>query len=366
MSEQKEQQYLIIGGTTKAATTSLYYYLADHPDVHPASRKETRFFIDEDYPVPPSSKIGWSTAPGKFDETYFKGATERYRLEATPDYLYSTGTPQRLKDTLPDVKVIFLLRDPVTRMISWYKYARQRANIPESMSFEDYTEKQLNHEYFEEAKQSRLEIKAKEAANKDRASEEMGFEGVPSSYFLCALEHGCYAAHLENYFDVLGRENVKVYCYEDLCVDPQAVLVDLCQFASMPESFYSDYDFKVFNRSRKMKSAKLNKAYSSLRAAVRKRTHNLPIHKVLRQLRRWSDPLYYRLNGQEMPKIEVSTTLQEKLNHYYKEDVERLEQLLGRTLPWSVSTQNSDETNAQPDAESDLKAGDLETTLANS
>jgi len=364
-SEQTKQQYLIIGGTTKAATTSLYYYLADHPDVHPASRKETRFFIDDDYPVPPSGPIGWSTTPNQFDSTYFKGATEQYRLEATPDYLYSEGTAQRLKDMLPDAKVVFLLRDPVTRMVSWYKYARQRANLPESMSFDEYVEAQLNHKYFEEAKQDRLAIKEKEE-KEERVKEEMGFESVPPSYFFCALEHGCYAKYIKQYFDVLGRDNVKVYCYEDICTDPKAMLVDLCQFASLPADFYTDYNFKVFNRSRKMKSAKLNKAYSSLRASVRKRTHNLPIHKVLRQLRKWSDPLYYRLNGQEMKKIEVSPALKEKLDNYYREDVERLEELMGRTLPWSISTHQTHKSSKQTDSDSDLKTGGLETTLANS
>ena len=44
--------YIIIGGTTKAATTSLYFYLADHPNVCASNIKETRFFLDADYPLP--------------------------------------------------------------------------------------------------------------------------------------------------------------------------------------------------------------------------------------------------------------------------------------------------------------------------
>ncbi|MEL7223613.1 MAG: sulfotransferase [Cyanobacteria bacterium J06576_12] len=363
-SGKKEQQYLIIGGTTKAATTSLYYYLADHPDICPATRKETRFFIDEDYPVPSSSTIGWATTPEQFDATYFKSATEQYRLEATPDYLYSMGTPQRLKDMLPDVKVVFLLRDPVTRMISWYKYARQRVNIPETMSFDEYVEKQLSHEYFEETKQDRLAIKAKEDAEAVNSGQEFGFERVPPSYFFCALEHGRYTKYIKQYIDILGPECVKVYCYEDLCADPQAVLFNLCEFASLPPDFYANYDFKVFNRSRKMKNARLNRAYSSLRSAVRRRTHNHPIHKVLKQLRLWTDPLYYRLNSQKMQEIQVSPYLQSKLEKYYKDDVALLENLMGRALPWSVSTSTKNEQKAQNGSEADVKTADLETTLA--
>ncbi len=332
-SKTQEQQYLIVGGTTKAATTSLYYYLAAHPDVCPSTMKETRFFIDQNYPVQSASPIGWTTDPEKFDETFFGDASEKYRLEATPDYLYSTGTPQRIKDRLPNAKVIFLLRDPVTRMLSWYKYARQRADIPEGMSFSQYVEKQLNHEYFEEAKQHRLELEQEHSSAEQGAS-----LAVPPAYFFCALEHGRYASYLQNYFDVLGSDRVSVYCYEDLCADPQSILVDLCKFASISSDFYDDYDFKVFNRSRKMKSAQLNRAYDSLRSTIRKRTHNLPIHKGLRQLRLWTDPLYYRLNSQSMEKVEVPTALREKLVDYYRDDVKLLEDMLGRSLPWSVQT----------------------------
>ncbi len=332
-SETQEQQYLIIGGTTKAATTSLYYYLANHPDICPSTMKETRFFIDQDYPVQSASPIGWATDPDKFDDTFFGDASEKYRLEATPDYLYSIGTPQRIKDNLPNVKVVFLLRDPITRMVSWYKYARQRADIPEGMSFREYAEKQLDHEYFEEAKKHRLELE-EEYKN---VEQDAGLT-VPPAYFYCALEHGRYAAYVQNYLDVLGSDRVRVYCYEDLCANPQQILTDLCAFASLPSDFYNDYDFKVFNRSRKMKSAKLNRAYDSLRSTIRKRTHNLPIHKGLRQLRLWTDPLYYRLNGQSMEKVVIPTDLREKLADYYRADVKSLENMLEKRLPWSIQT----------------------------
>lgn len=51
-----DHQYLIIGGTPKAGTTSLYKWLSDHPDVCPSSLKETRFFLDWDYPLSSSAQ----------------------------------------------------------------------------------------------------------------------------------------------------------------------------------------------------------------------------------------------------------------------------------------------------------------------
>lgn len=320
-------QYLIIGGTTKAATTSLYYYLGDHPEVSVSTLKETRFFIDEDYPVAPVS-AKWSAGSQDFS-TFFKEPDAKCRVEATPDYLYSQGTPERIKGMLPGAKLVFLLRDPITRMMSWYKYARQRADIPESMSFADYVETQLERGYFDEAKENRLKM------DQGQETEDTGLRNIPSAYFLSALEHGKYATYLQPYFETLGAENIKVYFYEDLCADPATILTDLCKFSDISPEVYADYDFKVFNRSTAMKNATLNQVYSNLRRAIRKRTHNLPIHKTLSQLKKWFDPIYHRFNAQEMEEIVVSPEIRAKLESYYREDIAQLENMLGRSAPWT-------------------------------
>lgn len=55
-----DQLYLIIGGTTKAGTTSIFRYLSAHPDVCASSLKETRFFLDKDYPLPSTNRFNGS------------------------------------------------------------------------------------------------------------------------------------------------------------------------------------------------------------------------------------------------------------------------------------------------------------------
>ena len=327
-STKLKYQYLIIGGTTKAATTSLYYYLADHPEVSVSTLKETRFFIDEDYPVVPVS-AKWNAGSQDFS-TFFKDSDTKCRVEATPDYLYSAGTPERIKSMLPGAKLVFLLRNPITRLVSWYKYARQRADIPTAMSFTEYVETQLERGYFEEAKENRLKMDQ----GQDAASM-LGQRNIPSAYFLSALEHGKYATYLQPYYETFGAENIKVYFYENLCANPADILTDLCEFAGISPEVYADYDFKVFNRSTSMKSAVLNKIYADLRTAIRRRTHNHPIHKVLSQLRLWFDPIYLRLNAQKMEEVVVPPGIKAQLENYYQEDVEQLEKMLGRPSPWN-------------------------------
>jgi Sulfotransferase family len=317
----KNSKYLIIGGTTKAATTSLYYYLSEHPDVCGSTLKETRFFIDSDYPVAPLASH-WSQGLDKYEE-FFKHDSNLSspRLEATPDYLYSSGTARRIKEALPNAKIVFILREPISRLMSWYKYAKQRAFISESMSLEEYIECQLE--------------------DKLPSAPEQKDDAIAQAYFFSALEHGRYSAYLQKYFDEFGRDRVYVAFFDDLTQRPQAVLESLCGFAGLDPSFYADYNFKVFNRSETMKNAGLHRAYGRFRSGIRKWTHNLPIHMLLRRLRRWFDSIYYPLNTQNSEKMVLSPDIQSKLEDYYQADSQALEKLLGYSVPWNRSAPTS-------------------------
>ena len=46
------ESFLIIAGASKAGTTSVFNYLANHPQICASVAKETRFFLDLDYPLP--------------------------------------------------------------------------------------------------------------------------------------------------------------------------------------------------------------------------------------------------------------------------------------------------------------------------
>jgi len=315
-------QYLIIGGTTKAATTSLYRYLDDRPDICASTIKETRFFIDDDYPLSPLIAAKWSEGIEKYNECFPKNySPECLRLEASPDYLYSEGTPARIKKYLPNAKIVFILREPISRLISWYKFAKQKAYIPADISFTEYVEKQLES--------GRLETAKAEKRKSDRV------DFVPQSFYFSTLEQGCYSKYLKPYFEALGRENVCIVFYEQLCSDPKSVLKEICDFAGIDPSFYDNYNFEVFNRSQTMKSSNIHAIYSNCLNGVRKYTHKLPIRPLLRATRQWFDStIYHPLNTRPQEKVEIYSTLESKLKNYYQNEIKELEKLLDRSLPW--------------------------------
>lgn len=298
--------YLILGGTTKAATTSVFTYLRDHPEVCGATLKETRYFLDTEYPLPiPRS---YREGAGNYERYFDPCAGRPVRVEATPDYLYSEETPDALRRHLSDVRCVFILRDPVDRLVSWYRFARQNGQLPSDCSFETYVSQQLDGT-------------------------------APSGQPWRAVEQGRYARYLRPYIDVLGRNRVETLFFEEVTGRPREALRRIASFAGIDADFYDAYTFRVRNRTRDVRSARLHAAYRWLLRTVRYRVHQWPwLHSALRRLRAWIDPLYYAFAARtDEPTVDVPPALRGRLRRYYAGDVKALTALLNETPPWPTS-----------------------------
>lgn len=104
----------IIIGAMKCGTTSLYHYLKSHSQIGVSEIKETNYFIEErNY----SKKVEWY-------KSQFKGDFRIYG-EASPNYTKAhlfDGVPERMHELIPAVKLLYILRDPVDRIISHYTH----------------------------------------------------------------------------------------------------------------------------------------------------------------------------------------------------------------------------------------------------
>ena len=116
--------FLIIGAA-KSGTTSLYSYLNQHPQVYFSPFKEPRFFALEgkevNYQGP--SQVVNQKAINTIDEyeKLFAGVTDEVAIgEASTLYLYSPEAPAKIKQYIPQVKLIAILRNPIDRAYSGY------------------------------------------------------------------------------------------------------------------------------------------------------------------------------------------------------------------------------------------------------
>ena len=116
----------IIVGAMKAGTTSLFEWLGSHPDVSLPHVKEPNFFVDD---------RAWSKGPASYGRVFEHAATDHLTGEASVSYsdpVVSQVVAERMQSLIPGVKVVFLTRDPVSRMRSHYIHAvrRRRERAP--------------------------------------------------------------------------------------------------------------------------------------------------------------------------------------------------------------------------------------------
>lgn len=104
----------IVVGAQKAGTTSLYQYLRGHPQVFMPATKELNFFVEN---------FAWRRGLDWY-ANHFRGAGDAVAIgEASPTYsMYPLlpGVAERMAATIPDVRLVYVLREPVARMRSGY------------------------------------------------------------------------------------------------------------------------------------------------------------------------------------------------------------------------------------------------------
>ncbi|OGL43658.1 MAG: hypothetical protein A2W05_08070 [Candidatus Schekmanbacteria bacterium RBG_16_38_10] len=302
-----DYRYLIIGGATKSATTSLFNWLKYHPEVCTSSIKETRFFLDKEYPVP--SKFRFEDGLEKYDAFFRHCDDLKIRLEATPDYLYSESTPFKIKDSLPDIRFIFILREPVSRLISWYRFSKQWNLIPKNTSIEEYIKLNMHDGY--------------------------------KPQHLRALEQGRYSLYLKKYLDLFGKERVFIAFFEEILKNSLSIMKEICRFAGINKNYYLNYDFKNVNPTRNLKHPEIFEFYRKMRFNIKKYTHDkLLTHSVLSFLRRSFYRIYFYLDTREAEKITLSPQTRKFLNEYYTKENHSLSDLISRRLPWKVEEDN--------------------------
>ena len=192
--------FLVIGAM-KAGTTSLFNYLCMHPRVIGSVPKEIFYFCSH---------------PERGERWYRRHFPRRRRLraanalcgEATPTYLPSGDAPHLVRELLPRVKLIVLLREPAARAVSHYHH-RVRAGR-ESRSVD---------EVFSPAMVARVEA---------------GRPQGETETLLC--ERSSYASSLRRWLDAFPREQLLVLEAETLFSSTQATLNTAADFLGL-ESF---------------------------------------------------------------------------------------------------------------------------------
>lgn len=123
---------LIILGAQKSATTSLYHLLRRHPDIHMSYPvKEPGYYMGEDWAARYWKRHSREvrTREEIFDHLMVKGiAGERLFGDASTYYTIGNnsrfrGVPARIRKESPDARFIYVVRNPLDRIVSNYLHS---------------------------------------------------------------------------------------------------------------------------------------------------------------------------------------------------------------------------------------------------
>jgi hypothetical protein len=206
--------FLIIGAQ-KSGTTTLYAYLNQHPAVAEAFTQEVHYF-DLNF----HRGLSWYRAhfPTTVYARRIRGAlgTNLQTGEASAYYLFHPQVCRRVWATLPRVRLIIVLRDPVER--AWAQYLQNRATKLEDLAFEDAIDRE----------EERLAGERRKLLEDEAAT---SFSHREHSY----LSRGIYVDQIRPWMELFPREQIHFVSSEDLLFrDPASIVAQVQDFLALP------------------------------------------------------------------------------------------------------------------------------------
>lgn len=209
----------IVIGAQKAGTTSLWEYLRTHPQIQMPGDKEVPFFcVDARY----SRGLSWyerEYLPAPVDGAITGTATTQY-MHGTKDATVEV-IAARIKATVPEVKLIALLRDPIERAFSQYRHMVRKEY--DARSFDEVVREHLSSGALTRARQ------APRGTN---------------TY----LVQGEYGRTLHAYLAHFPRQQIEIALTVDLDAEPERVMGDLFRFLGVDSRHVPDNLSARFHR----------------------------------------------------------------------------------------------------------------------
>jgi sulfotransferase family protein len=275
---------LVVIGAMKCGTSSLHRYLSLHPDVSMSEQKELNYFERE-----------WDRGREWYESQFPEPAA--VRGESSPNYTkyprHGNEAPARMHSLVPDARLIYLVRDPIDRIVSHYVDA--------------YSFGRVSRPLLEE------------------------LEGPEGAHFVNTSR---YFMQLSRYLELFDRSRILVVGSEDLRDRRAEALSDVFRFLGVDDSFWApEYD-RTFNPGAEKRRAP-SAAYAFERVVRRTRAsvlgRALP-RSLARPVRAMaaarSDPI-------EAPTIDAET--RQRLADTLEKDVAELRRVTGLELAsWSL------------------------------
>lgn len=264
--------HFMIVGAQKSGTTTLFHILQSHPLLIGSKPKEPHYF---------SRVSDWKSQIKEY-ESMFPKIQKGLLYEASTTYTFFPHMNTRVWDDIyefnPDMKIIYIVREPIERMISGYMHSYERGYI--DISFENAI------------------IEKPEFLNVTR-----------------------YATQITPYIERFGRKNVYICFFEDLVKDQQLFMRQVSEFLNIAPDCFSEIEF--VHRNKSIGGGKKHVRFDKLNISKR-------------LIRKIAPKLWERLTDNSdrsfKSKPVVTSDQREMILHLLRAEINEMESLTGRDL----------------------------------
>lgn len=209
-----DPDFLIIG-VQKAGTSALHFYLDQHPALSGSRPKELHFFEND---------IARSPAGVRWYRNRFKGIGRKLYFESTPSYLYHEHAAVNIQRLYPHIKLVVVLREPVSRAYSAWNMYREffERGIAERKLLSTPSGRSLYAHLFENRN---VFPSFSETISIEKERMESGRDTEPS-----ILRRGLYCDQIVKYYKYFRKDQFHFVGYAELLSDPGRVCMKILEF----------------------------------------------------------------------------------------------------------------------------------------
>lgn len=285
--------FLIIGAA-KAGTTALHEYLQQHPQIYLTPNKETNFFAFEGQEInfqgPGDEALkDFSITDLNTYQAEFEQVTQELAIgEACPSYLYFPQAAARIKQYIPDTRLIVILRNPVERAYANFLH--------------------IVRDDRETCRDFALALQAESARIANNWE-----------WFWHYIQVGFYGQQLQRYYETFAPSQIKVYLYEDLKANAIATLQDIFRWLEVEDTFIPDMALRP-NKSGMPKNKLLHQIL----------TKPNPLKSLLKPL--FPAQIRQKIQHQNLNTPQISPEVRQQLLDLYRVDILQCQDLIQRDL----------------------------------
>jgi hypothetical protein len=268
----------LVAGAPRSGTGWLLSALREHPQIF-MPLEEIRYF-SFNY----EKSIEW------YHEFFDGVGSNKVKGEKSPSYIYANNAPQRIFNYNQNMKIIFVLRDPIDRAYSNYKMRLRGGDASGNIEKEMSTGSRI-------------------------------------------VDIGLYYKHISRYLKYFDIEDIKILIFEDVKNNPKKLFSNVCSFLGVDDGFEPSNLNEKYGGSRPL--PKFRDVWKMVvNASMYMSRKSKKIASVLEYVRKSRVVEYiHRINsGEKYPKI--SNEKREELKSYYKHDVNKISEMLERELKW--------------------------------